>query len=139
MYLSKAFDKWTRDQDYKPGRICGFWHQLKGLAKEMTCTERAIHSIELDLVKAGLVLRHPKANGSRDGLRDSEEENTLRKLFWYQLRQSLEAGCGPVNPKNLTTAARRWRRMRMDQYSVMRSSESATPQSVASIGDFGAR
>ena len=22
VYLSKAFDNWTRDQDYEPGRIC---------------------------------------------------------------------------------------------------------------------
>jgi len=89
-YLSDAFEKWTRDQDYEPGRICGFWHQVKGLAYEMTCTERTINSIELGLVEAGLVLRHPKANGRRDGLRESDGAKVLCKLFGINLAPIIE-------------------------------------------------
>ncbi|WP_299501370.1 replication initiation protein RepC [uncultured Roseobacter sp.] len=90
VYLSKAFDNWTRDQDYEPGRICGFWHQVSGLAEEMTCTERTVHSIERDLVDAELISRHPKANGRRDGLRDSGGEKTLRKVFGINLAPIIE-------------------------------------------------
>lgn len=90
VYLAKAFDSWTRDQDYEPGRICGFWHQVSGLAEEMTCTERTVHSIERDLVDAELVSRHPKANGRRDGLRDSEGDKPLRKVFGINLAPIIE-------------------------------------------------
>lgn len=89
-YLSDAFDKWTRDQDYEPGRICGFWHQVNDLADELTCSERTVHSIERDLVDARLVSRHPKANGRRDGLRDSEGDKTLRKVFGINLAPIIE-------------------------------------------------
>lgn len=89
-YLAEAFDKWTRDQDYAPGRICGFWHQVSGLAEELTCTERTVHSIERDLEDAQLVSRHPKANGRRDGLRDGEGEKTLRKVFGINLAPIIE-------------------------------------------------
>ena len=89
-YLAEAFDKWTRDQDYEPGRICGFWHQVSGLAEELTCTDRTVHSIERDLEDAKLVSRHPKANGRRDGLRDGEGEKTLRKVFGINLAPIIE-------------------------------------------------
>lgn len=89
-YLAEAFDKWTRDQDYAPGRICGFWHQVSGLAEELTCTERTVHSIERDLEDAQLVSRHPKANGRRDELRDCEGEKTLRKVFGINLGPIIE-------------------------------------------------
>jgi len=89
-YLAEAFDKWTRDQDYAPGRICGFWHQVSGLAEELTCTERTVHSIERDLVDAALVSRNPKANGRRDGLRDGEGEKSLRKVFGINLAPIIE-------------------------------------------------
>ncbi len=89
-YLAKAFDKWTRDQDYEPGRICGFWHQVSGLADMMTCTVRTVHSIECDLVDATMVSRHPKANGRRDGLRENDGENVLRKLFGINLAPIIE-------------------------------------------------
>lgn len=82
-YLAEAFDKWTRDQDYEPGRICGFWHQVSGLAEELTCTERTVHSIERDLEDAQLVSRHPKANGRRDGLRDGEGEKIRDAIRAY--------------------------------------------------------
>ena len=89
-YLAEAFDKWTRDQDYALGRICGFWHQVSGLAEELTCTERTVHSIERDLEDAQLVSRHPKANGRRDGLRDGEGEKILRKVFGINLAPIIE-------------------------------------------------
>ena len=90
VYLSKAFDNWTRDQDFEPGRICGFWHQVSGIAEKLTCTVRTIHSIESDLEDARLVLRHAKANGRRDGLREAEGENVLRKLFGINLAPIIE-------------------------------------------------
>lgn len=90
VYLSKAFDNWTRDQDYEPGRICGFWHQVSSLAEKLTCTVRTIHSIESDLEDARLVSRHAKANGRRDGLRETEGENVLRKLFGINLAPIIE-------------------------------------------------
>lgn len=85
VYLSKAFDNWTRDQDYEPGRICGFWHQVSGIAEKLTCTVRTVHSIESDLEDARLVSRHAKANGRRDGLRGTEGDQTLCKLFGINL------------------------------------------------------
>lgn len=90
VYLSKAFDNWTRDQDFEPGRICGFWHQVSGLAEKLTCTVRTIHSIESDLEDARLVSRHAKANGRRDGLREADGENVLRKLFGINLAPIIE-------------------------------------------------
>lgn len=89
-YLSKAFDKWTRDQDYEPGRICGFWHQISYLAEASHCTSRTVHSIECDLEEAVLVLRHPKANGRRDGLRGADGEKVLRKVFGINLAPIIE-------------------------------------------------
>jgi len=90
VYLSKAFDNWTRDQDFEPGRICGFWHQVSGIAEKLTCTVRTIHSIESDLEDARLVSRHAKANGRRDGLREVEGDHTLRKLFGINLAPIIE-------------------------------------------------
>ncbi|WP_405402021.1 replication initiation protein RepC [Paracoccus sp. Ld10] len=90
VYLSRAFDKWTRNQDYEPGRICGFWHQVDDLAEKLTCTVRTVHSIESDLEDARLVSRHAKANGRRDGLREMEGENVLRKLFGINLAPIIE-------------------------------------------------
>lgn len=58
-YLAMAFNNWTRDQDYEPERICGFWHQASGLADELTCTERTVHSIEREFSKNFFHLRHP--------------------------------------------------------------------------------
>lgn len=93
VYLSKAFDNWTRDQDYEPNRICGFWHQVSSLAEKLSCTVRTVHSIECDLEDARLVSRHPKANGRRDGLREQEGENVLRKLFGINLAPIIEQAC----------------------------------------------
>lgn len=90
VYLSKAFDNWTRDQDYEPNRICGFWHQVSALAEKLCCTVRTVHSIESDLERARLVSRHAKANGRRDGLREAEGENVLRKLFGINLAPIIE-------------------------------------------------
>ena len=90
MYLSKAFGNWTRDQDYEPGRICGFWHQISYLAESCYCTPRTVHSIECDLEDAELVSRNPMANGRRDGLREEDGEKTLRKLFGVNLAPIIE-------------------------------------------------
>lgn len=90
VYLSTAFDKWTRNQDYKPGRICGFWHQVSDLAGKLTCSVRTIHTIESDLEDAQLISRHAKVNGRRDGFRDTEGENVLRKLFGINLAPIIE-------------------------------------------------
>jgi len=89
-YLSDAFDKWTRDQDYETGRICGFWHQVNSIAVELLCSERIVHSIESDLLDAGFIARHPKVNGRRDGLRDREGAKTLRKEFGINLASIIE-------------------------------------------------
>jgi len=65
-------------------------HQVNDLADELTCSERTVHSIERDLVDARLVSRHPKANGRRDGLRDSEGDKILRKVFGINLAPIIE-------------------------------------------------
>ncbi len=90
VYLSKAFDNWTRDQDFEPNRICGFWHQVSSLAEKLSCTVRTVHSIEYDLENARLVSRNPKANGRRDGMREQEGRNVLRKLFGINLAPIIE-------------------------------------------------
>ncbi len=73
VYLSKAFDNWTRDQDYEPNRICGVRHQVNGLAEKLSCTVRTVHSIECDL---------EDAPASSRGTRKQTEGATVLQEFY---------------------------------------------------------
>ncbi|SMX40151.1 hypothetical protein OCA8868_02297 [Octadecabacter ascidiaceicola] len=122
-YLAKTFDKWARDQDYEPGRICGFWHQVSGLADMMTCTVRTVHSIECDLVDATMVSRHPKANAGATVYARTTERTSFANCLVSTWFRSLN------RHQNL------WLRQRLSACTRMLWNHAAT-KSAKSIGTF---
>jgi DNA-binding Lrp family transcriptional regulator len=89
-YLSKAFEHWTRDQDYTPNRVCGFWHKVSILAEKLSVTVRTVNTIERQLENAGLIKRTIMANGARDGQREEGEGASLRWLMGINLAPIVE-------------------------------------------------
>jgi len=89
VYLSRAFNNWTRDQDYEPNRICGFWHSVSNLSSELTCTQRTVYTIECEL-DGEYVSKVSKANGGREGVREQSDRGTLRYLFGINLAPIIE-------------------------------------------------
>lgn len=90
-YLAKAFEAWTRDQDYTANRVCGFWHKVGILAEKLCVTVRTINSIERQLEQAGLIKRTVMANGARDGCREAGDAAPVRWLLGINLAPIVEA------------------------------------------------
>ena len=84
-YLDRAFNNWTRDQDFKPGRVCGHWNKVKVTAKQLSKSPRTINSVEVHLNKEGLIKTTPKANGARDGFRETGDKAPIRWLHGINL------------------------------------------------------
>lgn len=89
-YLSKALENWTRDQDFTPNRVCGFWHKVGCLAEKLSVTVRTINSIERQLEGAGLIQRTIMANGARGGCREEGSGSPLRWLLGINLAPLVE-------------------------------------------------
>lgn len=90
-YLAKAFETWTRDQDYTANRVCGFWHKVGALADKLCVTVRTINSIERQLEREGLITRTVMANGARDGCRQAGDAAPVRWLLGINLAPIIEA------------------------------------------------
>ena len=90
-YLAKAFEAWTRDQDYVANRVCGFWHKVGVLADKLCVSVRTINSIERQLEQAGLIKRTVMANGARDGCRQAGDAAPVRWLMGINLAPIVEA------------------------------------------------
>lgn len=90
-YMAKAFEAWTRDQDYTTNRVCGFWHKVSVLAEKLCVSVRTINSIERQLEQAGLINRTVMANGARDGCREAGDAAPVRWLLGINLAPIVEA------------------------------------------------
>jgi len=67
-YLRCAF-RLVRSEDFLPGRVCGFWEKVSGLADRLGFNVRRITRIETRLEACGLIRRTGAANGKRFGRR----------------------------------------------------------------------
>lgn len=59
----------SRDDDYRPGRICAVWDRVCRTADDLDLCSRAINDAERELEVKGLIARTTGGNGARSGLR----------------------------------------------------------------------